>query len=97
MNEVAFKSIIIDIMRTNPGAVLPLGIEEGIFLIEINLMRTNLSRSASLGDRVSTTESGGNLDRTLGARLLKHSQHFHLMTNIRILLLTCKEIYIGTT
>ena len=39
MNEVAFKSIIIDIMRTNPGAVLPLGIEEGIFLIEINMLR----------------------------------------------------------
>ena len=84
MNEVAFKSIIIDIMRTNLGRGASLGNGGRYFLIEINLVRTNLSCSASLGDRVSATESGGNLDRTLGARLLKHSQHFHLITNIRI-------------
>ena len=70
--------------ENQPGCGASLGDRGRYFLIEINMMRTNLSCRASLGHRVGATESGGNLDRTLGARLLKHSQHFHLMTNSRI-------------
>ena len=48
VNEVAFKSIIIDIMRTNPGAVLPLGIEEGIFFNQARAWSARARRACAL-------------------------------------------------